>query len=156
VLRRTAHLAPLRDVQLLALAETLRTRPEVVERLVPDLSEPAAGGLRDLMSALELGDRLGEETAALNKVLRRTNSLEAAARAAADPALALAYLRAADKVIQVDDVPGPKARDEDKAGEGALSPPQPPAPSPAQPAPSGPPPSAHRPERTTPPRVPAT
>lgn len=156
VLRRTAHLAPLRDVQLLALAETLRTRPDVVARLVPDLSEPAAGGLRDLMSALELGDRLGEETAALNKVLRRTNSLEAAARTAADPALALAYLRAADKVIQVDDVPGPKARDEDEAGEGALSPPRQPAPSPAQPGPAGPPPFAHRPERTTPPRVPAT
>jgi acyl-CoA dehydrogenase len=156
VLRRTAHLAPLRDVQLLALAETLRTRPDVVARLVPDLSEPAAGGLRDLMSALELGDRLGDETAALNKVLRRTNSLEAAARTAADPALALAYLRAADKVIQVDDVPGPKARDEDEAGEGALSPPRQPAPSPAQPGPAAPPPSAHRPERTTPPRVPAT
>jgi acyl-CoA dehydrogenase len=137
VLRRTAHLAPLRDVQLIALADRLRTNPRIIERLVPDLSEPAPGGLRDLMHAMELGAQLGDATAVLNKVLRRTNSFEDAAYASANPALALAYLKAADKVIQVDDFEGP-AR---------LKPS-----SPAQPAP---PPSAHRPERTTPPPVPA-
>ena len=144
VLRRTAHLAPLRDVQLMALAELLRTRPDVVARLVPDLAEPGPGGLHDLMQAMALGAQLGDETAALNKVLRRTRSLDEAARSATDPALALAYLQAADKVIQVDDFDGPgTAADLSRA----------PA---AQPAPSGRPPSARPPERTTPPRVPAT
>lgn len=145
VLRRTAHLAPLRDVQLMALADLLRTNPRVVGHLVPDLSEPAAGGLRDLMHAMELGAQLGDTTAALNKVLRRTNSLEEAARSAPDPALALAYLRAADKVIQVDDFEGPAAQSRPDFNPPAV-PPSPPVP----------PPSAHRPERTTPPPVPAT
>lgn len=139
VLRRTGHLAPLRDVQLLALAETLRTRPDVVARLCPDLERPAAGGLCDLMLALELGQRLGDQTAPLNKVLRRTRSLEQAARSAVDPVLALAYLRAADRVIQVDDIEASQ---------------WPPGVSPA-PAPSAPPQYAHPPERTTPPPVPA-
>ena len=147
VLRRTAHLAPLRDVQLMALAELLRTRPDVVARLVPDLAEPGPGGLRDLMQAMALGAKLGDETAMLNKVLRRTRSLDEAARSAADPALALAYLQAADKVIQVDDFDGP-AREAETADLSRA-----PA---APPAPSGPPPSARPPERTTPPRVPAT
>ncbi|VTU34965.1 acyl-CoA dehydrogenase [Variovorax sp. PBL-E5] len=142
VLRRIAHLAPLRDVQLLALAELLRTQPDIVARLCPDLSEPAAGGLRDLMHALELGARLGNETAALNKVLRRTNSLDEAARSAADPALALAYLQAADKVIQVDDF----AQVGLVAGLSRAA---------GMPAPSMQPPSAHPPERTTPRPVPA-
>lgn len=148
VLRRTAHLAPLRDVQLMALAELLRTRPDIVARLVPDLSEPGPGGLRDLMQAMALGAQLGDETAALNKVLRRTRSLDEAARSAADPALALAYLQAADKVIQVDDFEGP-ARTAEGAADLSLS-------TAGPPAPSGPPPSARPPERTTPPRVPAT
>ncbi len=147
VLRRTAHLAPLRDVQLMALAELLRTRPDVVARLVPDLAEPGPGGLRDLMQAMALGAKLGAETATLNKVLRRTRSLDEAARSAADPALALAYLQAADKVIQVDDFDGP-AREAETADLSRA-----PA---APPALSGPPPSARPPERTTPPRVPAT
>ena len=107
VLRRTAHLAPLRDVQLLALAETLRNRPDVVRHLCADVAEPAAGGLLDLMRALELGERLGSETVQLNKMLRRTNSLEQAAATAPDPKLALAYLQAADKVIQVDSIDAP-------------------------------------------------
>ena len=148
VLRRTAHLAPLRDVQLLELADLLHKDPRIVERLAPDLSEPAAGGLRDLMYAMELSAQLGDATAALNKALRRTNSLEEAARSAPDPELALAYLKAADKVIQVDDFEGPP-RDAD--GRADLSPPV----AAAQPVPSAPQPSAHPPERTTPPRVPA-
>ncbi|WP_341892327.1 acyl-CoA dehydrogenase [Variovorax sp. YR752] len=150
VLRRTAHLAPLRDVQLMALAELLRTRPDVVARLVPDLAEPGPGGLHDLMQAMALGARLGDETAALNKVLRRTRSLDEAARSASDPALALAYLQAADKVIQVDDFEGP-ARNADGTVADLNR-----APAAQQPAPSGPPPSARPQEKTTPPRVPAT
>jgi len=152
VLRRTAHLAPLRDVQLIALADLLRKNPRIIERLAPDLSEPAPGGLRDLMHAMELSVQLGDTTAALNKVLRRTNSLEEAASSAPDPELALAYLKAADKVIQVDDFEGPP-RGAD--GRVDLNPPTAstaPAAPPTQPAPQ---PSAHRPERTTPPRVPA-
>jgi len=152
VLRRTAHLAPLRDVQLLELAELLRKDPRIVGRLAPDLSEPAAGGLLDLMHAMELGAKLGDGTAALNKVLRRTNSLEEAARSSTDPELALAYLKAADKVIQVDDFEGPPRGADGRAD---LNPPAAstaPAAPPMQPAPQ---PSAHRPERTTPPRVPA-
>ncbi|WP_447773304.1 acyl-CoA dehydrogenase [Variovorax boronicumulans] len=151
VLRRTAHLAPLRDVQLMALAELLRTRPDVVARLVPDLAEPGPGGLRDLMQAMALGARLGDETAALNKVLRRTRSLDEAARSATDPALALAYLQAADKVIQVDDFEGPARNADGTAADLSRAPA-----AARQPAPSGPPPSARPPERTTPPRVPAT
>jgi acyl-CoA dehydrogenase len=150
VLRRTAHLAPLRDVQLLELAELLRKDPRIVARLAPDLSEPAAGGLRDLMQAMALGAQLGDTTAALNKVLRRTNSLEEAARSAPDPALALAYLKAADKVIQVDDFEGPRGSPGGADGRADFNPP-----AARQPTPSVPPPSAHRPERTIPPRVPA-
>jgi acyl-CoA dehydrogenase len=147
VLRRTAHLAPLRDVQLLALAELLRTDSRIVERLAPDLSEPAAGGLRDLMHAMELSAQLGDASTALNKVLRRTNSFEEAARSAPDPALALAYLKAADKVIQVDDFEGPaQAAQKARPDFNRLAAP------PAQPEPQ---PSAHRQERTTPPPVPA-
>ncbi|SEL15424.1 acyl-CoA dehydrogenase [Variovorax sp. YR750] len=151
VLRRTAHLAPLRDVQLLELAELLRKEPRIVARLAPDLSEPAAGGLLDLMHAMELGAKLGEGTAALNKVLRRTNSLEEAASSAPDPELALAYLKAADKVIQVDDFEGPPR---DAQGRADLRP----AAAVAAAAPPGQPaqpPSARPPERTIPPRVPA-
>ncbi|WP_418119542.1 acyl-CoA dehydrogenase [Variovorax sp. 350MFTsu5.1] len=150
VLRRTAHLAPLRDLQLLELADLLRKDPRIVGRLAPDLSEPAAGGLLDLMHAMELGAKLGDGTAALNKVLRRTNSLEEAARSAPDPELALAYLKAADKVIQVDDFEGPPR---DAQGRADLSPPA--AAAAAPPARSEQPPSAHPQERTTPPRVPA-
>jgi acyl-CoA dehydrogenase len=48
----------------------------------------------------------------LNKALRRTRSLADAARSAQNPELALAYLEAADRVIQVDDFPyqGPGIR----------------------------------------------
>ena len=55
------------------------------------------------MRALELARGLGEEVPELNKLLRRVDSLVGAARASPDPARALAYLRAADRVIQVDD-----------------------------------------------------
>jgi acyl-CoA dehydrogenase len=103
-LRGTGKLAPLRDTQLLALAELLRTRRDLIDQLCPDLSLPKRGGQFDLVEALALGEQLGEATAALNKELRRTNSLETASQTAKDPALALRYLQAADRVIQVDDV----------------------------------------------------
>jgi len=74
-----------------------------VQALCPDVGVPKSGGLKDLIQALELSRPLAGELEALNKVLRRTRSLEQAAGAAADPAAALAYLRAADQVIQVDD-----------------------------------------------------
>lgn len=113
MMRGLWHLAPLRDRQLLALADTLRTNRDVVARLTPDISAPKNGGLLDLMQALELYERLGaDEVTAVNKALRQSGSFEAAARAARDPELALAYLHAADKVIQVDDFPwrSPQAR----------------------------------------------
>jgi acyl-CoA dehydrogenase len=103
VLNRSTRLAPLRDVQLLELAKLLRTDRELMQRLCPDLATPAGGGLRDLMDALELAAQLGEETVALNKAVRRSQSMERAAQSSSRPELALAYLRAADKVIQVDD-----------------------------------------------------
>ncbi|MEO8024338.1 acyl-CoA dehydrogenase domain-containing protein, partial [Polaromonas sp.] len=104
VLSRTAHLAPLRDVQMLKLAALLRTRRDLLNRLCPDISVPKQGGMLDLMHALDLAQQLGEdETAALNKLVRRTRSFEEAAQGASNPTLALAYLRAADRVIQVDD-----------------------------------------------------
>jgi acyl-CoA dehydrogenase len=59
------------------------------------------------MQALELARAVGDELPELNAALRRTHSLEAVARQARDPAAALAYLRAADRVIQVDDFADP-------------------------------------------------
>jgi len=104
ILRGTSHLAPLRDRHRLDFAEMLRSDPSLVAVLCPDVSVPKAGGLRDLMHALQLAMALSaDEISELNKVLRRTNSLNAAAESARDPAAALAYLLAADRVIQVDD-----------------------------------------------------
>ena len=103
ILRGTRHLAPLRDVDLIAFADTLRANPGLIARLCPDLSRPKSGGLLDLMQALEYAQAVGDELPELNQALRRTRSLEAVARNARNPAAALAYLRAADRVIQVDD-----------------------------------------------------
>ncbi|MDW5443103.1 acyl-CoA dehydrogenase [Polaromonas sp. SM01] len=103
VLSRTAHLAPLRDVQMLELARLLRSQRTLLARLCPDVSTPKQGGLLDLMQALELSAQLGEQTTALNKQVRRTRSFEEAALSTANPALSLAYLHAANRVIQVDD-----------------------------------------------------
>jgi acyl-CoA dehydrogenase len=93
VLNRSTRLAPLRDVQLLELAKLLRTSPAVVKRLCPDLATPTSGGLRDLMDALDLD--LGKRT--------QRRAQQPVDQASSRPELALAYLRAADKVIQVDD-----------------------------------------------------
>lgn len=74
-----------------------------MEALCPDVVVPRQGGLADLARAMALSKAVKDELPALNKVLRRTRSLQAAAASARDPAAALAYLQAADKVIQVDD-----------------------------------------------------
>jgi acyl-CoA dehydrogenase len=112
ILRGTRHLAPLRDLDLIAFADALRADPSLIERLCPDVSRPKNGGLLDLMNALEAARAVGNELPELNQALRRTNSLEAVARQARNPAAASAYLHAADKVIQVDDFPdeGVRAR----------------------------------------------
>jgi acyl-CoA dehydrogenase len=106
LLRGTGRLAPLRDRETLALADALRTQPGLVRRLCPDVSRPKSGGLLDLMRALDAARVLGDEAAELNKALRRAPSLEAVARNARNPTAALAYLRAAERVIQVDEVEG--------------------------------------------------
>ncbi len=103
LLHGTRHLAPLRDRDLIAYADALREDRSLIARLCPDVGVPVAGGLRDLMHALELADAVADEVPELNKVLRRTSSLEQAASNSRDPAAALAYLLAADRVIQVDD-----------------------------------------------------
>ncbi len=106
ILGGTGFLAPLRDRQLVAFADALRTDPLLIARLCPDVMEPKSGGMRDLMHALALAKELGDEVQALNKVVRRTASLEEAARGSTNPQRALAYLQAADRVIQVDDFGG--------------------------------------------------
>ena len=58
-----------------------------------------------MADALRLADALGDDVTELNRTLRRTRSPASAAAGSRDPAAALAYLRAADKVIQVDDFP---------------------------------------------------
>ncbi|RZA15810.1 MAG: DUF1974 domain-containing protein, partial [Lysobacteraceae bacterium] len=116
ILSRTRHLAPLPDVELLQLARTLRTQPHVVSRLCPDLMLPSHGGMADLARALELGEQLGEEAEALGKAVSRTHSIQLAARESSNPALADAYLRAVNRVIQVDDFPGPNSETEEDAG----------------------------------------
>jgi len=103
ILRGTRHLAPLRDRDLIALADALREDRSLIARLCPDVGVPSTGGLRDLMQALELAEPVADEVPELNRVLRRTSSLEHAATKSRDPAAALAYLLAADRVIQVDE-----------------------------------------------------
>ena len=99
----TRSLHPPGDRALLAMAEALRTDPVLIATLCPDVGKPKQGGLRDLIQALELAGPVADELATLNHTLRRTRSLEQAANGARNPAAALAYLQAADRVIQVDD-----------------------------------------------------
>lgn len=104
VMTRTAHLAPLRDTEVLELAALLRTQRPLIDLLCPDMARPGSGGLLHLMEALDLADQLGaDDVQALNKLVRRSSSFEDAANGMPRPALALAYLKAADRVIQVDD-----------------------------------------------------
>ena len=99
----TRSLHPPGDRALLAMAEALRTDPVLIATLCPDVGNPKQGGLHDLIQALELAGPVADELATLNHTLRRTRSLEQAASGARNPAAALAYLQAADRVIQVDD-----------------------------------------------------
>jgi acyl-CoA dehydrogenase len=103
----TRHLAPLRDRDLVALAESLRDEPAVLARLCIDVGTPRSGGLRDLKDALDQARALGDEAAQLNQALRHNHSLEDVASHSRNPGAALAYLRAAAKVIRVDDFAGP-------------------------------------------------
>jgi acyl-CoA dehydrogenase len=103
LLHGTRQRRPLPDRVVIELAEALRTDAKLVSLLCPDIGVPKAGGLLDLMRALELSWPVADELPVLNRVLRRTRSLEQAAAGARDPAAALAYLRAADRVVQVDD-----------------------------------------------------
>ena len=103
LLAGTRALHPPGDRAMLDLAAALRSDPVLIARLCPDIGTPKQGGLRDLIEALELAKPVADELAALNHTLRRTRSLDEAAAGARDPAAALAYLKAADRVIQVDD-----------------------------------------------------
>jgi acyl-CoA dehydrogenase len=120
MLRGVWQLNPVRDRQWLAIAELLRTDGKVMARLAQDVSVPKCGGLADLQHALALYGQLGADTVSqLNKTLRKTGSIDAAARSAASPTAALNYLRAADKVIQVDDFAPAAQADAGAAQRGA-------------------------------------
>ncbi len=99
----TGRLHAIDDRQLLEMAEMLRTDPQLIDRLCPDVGTPRSGGLLDLMHALELAKPLAGELHELKRALRSRRSFTDAAARTRDPAAALAYLRAADRVIQVDD-----------------------------------------------------
>lgn len=105
LLRGTHNLAPLRDQQLLDLADGLHGSPALLASLCPDVGVPASGGLRDLMHAMELAETVGDELPELNQALRHADAQELAISRSRNPEAAQAYLRAADKVIQVDDFP---------------------------------------------------
>jgi len=150
--RLTARRAPAEAVSdecWLELAESLEHEPMLLARLLPDLQRPATGGLLDLMEALELAQRLGPEAQTLQKRWRQTRSMTAACQGARDPVLAKAYLQAVDRVIQVDDGPGP--REERRPGYNRVNPYAVSSPS----AHAAPAPSNRPPERTTPQPVPA-
>ncbi len=106
LLHGTRHLAPPRDRELIAQSDALRDDRHLLARLCPDVASPASGGLHDLAQALELAESLPDEVVDLIRVLRRTDSLEQSAQQSRDQASALAFLLAADRVIQVDDFPG--------------------------------------------------
>lgn len=97
------HLSPPDDSTLLGLAESLRTDARLIPRLCPDQGRPKSGGILDLMQAMEAARPLGDQVVELNRALRSGGSLESVAAQARDPKAALAYLRAADRVIQVDE-----------------------------------------------------
>jgi acyl-CoA dehydrogenase len=108
LLRGTRHLAPLRDRDLIAQSDLLRDDRSLLGRLCPDVTSPDSGGLHDLARALELAEQVPEEVPELSKVLRRTQNLELAAKKSHDQAAALAFLLAADRVIQVDEFAQPR------------------------------------------------
>jgi len=94
----------LRDAERLAIANALGD-PRVIRRLCPDIGLPDAGGLRDLYELLSLAQELGEEESQrLAGAIRQLKTLEEIATTSSAPK-ALAFLRALDKVIQVDSFP---------------------------------------------------
>jgi len=100
-LRGLRPIRRLLDQEKLTIADTLRD-PQVVRLLCPDVETPKAGGLRDLQDALCLAFDLGEEESQrLAGAIRRLKSFQAIAATSASPQ-ALDFLRALDKVIQVD------------------------------------------------------
>lgn len=115
-LRGVGRFSALPDRTLLDLAGRLRDDPAVVARLCPDVQFAPGGGMADLRAALDAATGLGDEIHALNKAVLRGESLLDAAKTARNPAAALAYLEAADRVIQVDDFP-PDAPARDAAAD---------------------------------------
>ncbi|MTW10132.1 acyl-CoA dehydrogenase [Pseudoduganella eburnea] len=100
-LRGLSPIRRLHDMETLAIADTLRD-PQVVRLLCPDVEMPKSGGLCDLHDALRLASELGEEEALrLGSAIRQHKPFEEIAAASASPR-ALDFLRALDKVIQVD------------------------------------------------------
>lgn len=103
-LRGLTPIHRLRDSEKLAIAEVLGDA-RVIHRLCPDMGMPGVGGLRDLHDLLSLAQELGEEeTQRLAGAIRQLKSLEEIAATSSAPK-ALAFLRALDKVIQVDSFP---------------------------------------------------
>ena len=93
-----------RDSENLAIADALGD-PRVIHRLCPDIETPRAGGLRDLHELLSLAQELGEtESQRLAGAIRQLKTLDNIAATSSAPK-ALAFLRALDKVIQVDSFP---------------------------------------------------
>ena len=94
---------PIKDRKLLQIAEMLREDERAIALLCPDLCEPRSGGMRDLRNAVALGRELGAEAAELDRAIRSGEPFEAIAARSARPELALRYLQAVDRVIQVDE-----------------------------------------------------
>lgn len=103
-LRGLRPIRRLRDSEKLAIAVALGDA-RVIRRMCPDIGMPGAGGLRDLHELLSLAQELGEEESQrLAGAIRQLKSLEEIAATSSAPK-ALAFLRALDKVIQVDSFP---------------------------------------------------
>ena len=94
---------PIKDRKLLQIAELLREDEQAIAALCPDLAEPRSGGLRDLRAAIALGRELGDEAHELDRAIRTGDGFEMIAARSARPELALRYLQALDRVIQVDE-----------------------------------------------------
>lgn len=100
-LRGLSPIRRLHDLEKLAIADTLRD-PWVIRLLCPDVEVPKTGGLCDLHDALQLASELGEEEVLrLASAIRQLKPFEEIAASSASPR-ALEFLRALDKVIQVD------------------------------------------------------
>ncbi|MEC5215360.1 acyl-CoA dehydrogenase [Actimicrobium sp. GrIS 1.19] len=89
------------DVETLAIADSLRD-PQVIALLCPDVETPKSGGLRDLQYALQLAREIGaDESQRLARAIRQIKPFDQIAAGSSSP-LALEFLHALDRVIQVD------------------------------------------------------